>query len=360
MTVGAFAGWVTVYNGGDLWTGVLVAALAGAAFGVLHGVPDRAARPVAACHGHRHHASCHVADLLCYRMRVPERHVAAEDRALRALRDARSVADPDIWATLCSTKRRSPIWRSSRSIVVAYVLYRTPIGLAVRTVGENPAAVEAQGIDVTLLRIGAVTVGSAFMAHRRRVPHHVGLQLVLFDMVNGRGWICIALVVFGSWRPGKALLGALLFAAFDAYQLRLQQLAGAYRALPGVPDAALYSVDPGADRDVAARRLSTGADDPLSQGRALNGDHDARSHHSRRQPARRPAGHRYRHPGRQDRQRSSRAEGERRPGDRRQRAAWSRRPSSMRISTWMRPCRSACRASTSRAPCWKASRCGAS
>ena len=40
-------------------------------------------------------------------------------------------------------------------IVVAYVLNRTPIGLAVRTVGENPAAVEAQGIDVTLLRIGA-------------------------------------------------------------------------------------------------------------------------------------------------------------------------------------------------------------
>ena len=44
-------------------------------------------------------------------------------------------------------------------------------------------------------------------------------------MINGRGWIAIALVVFGSWRPGKALLGAILFAAFDAYQLRLQQIA---------------------------------------------------------------------------------------------------------------------------------------
>ena len=37
-----------------------------------------------------------------------------------------------------------------------------------------------------------------------------------FDMINGRGWICVALVVFASWRPGKALLGALLFAVFDA------------------------------------------------------------------------------------------------------------------------------------------------
>ena len=47
-----------------------------------------------------------------------------------------------------------------------------------------------------------------------------------FNMVNGRGWICIALVVFASWRPGKALVGALLFAVFDALQLRLQQAAG--------------------------------------------------------------------------------------------------------------------------------------
>jgi simple sugar transport system permease protein len=51
-----------------------------------------------------------------------------------------------------------------------------------------------------------------------------------FNMVNGRGWVCVALVVFASWRPGKALLGALLFAFFDALQLRLQQ-AGA-SALP--------------------------------------------------------------------------------------------------------------------------------
>ena len=52
-----------------------------------------------------------------------------------------------------------------------------------------------------------------------------------FNMVNGRGWICVALVVFASWRPGKALLGALIFAFFDALQLRLQQ-GGLRRACP--------------------------------------------------------------------------------------------------------------------------------
>ena len=48
-----------------------------------------------------------------------------------------------------------------------------------------------------------------------------------FGMTNGRGWICVALVIFASWRPGKALIGALLFAGLDAMQVRAQQVAGA-------------------------------------------------------------------------------------------------------------------------------------
>jgi simple sugar transport system permease protein len=52
-----------------------------------------------------------------------------------------------------------------------------------------------------------------------------------FGMVNGRGWVCIALVIFASWRPGKALLGALLFGSFDALQVRLQTEMGAF--VPG-------------------------------------------------------------------------------------------------------------------------------
>ncbi len=49
-------------------------------------------------------------------------------------------------------------------------------------------------------------------------------------MVQGRGWVCIALVVFASWKPARALLGALLFALFDAYQLRLSHVVG--KAIP--------------------------------------------------------------------------------------------------------------------------------
>ena len=86
----------------------------------------------------------------------------------------------------------------------------------------------ADGLSVTALRLGAVTIGSGLMAVGGAFLTLSAFSSFFFEMVNGRGWICIALVVFGSWRPGKALLGALLFGAFDAYQVRLQPLAGAY------------------------------------------------------------------------------------------------------------------------------------
>ena len=110
--------------------------------------------------------------------------------------------------------------------VIGYVLYRTPVGLAVRTVGENPAAAEGQGISVIGVRIGAIAAGSALMAVAGAFLTLSAFNAFYFNMVNGRGWICVALVVFASWRPGKALLGAILFAAFDALQLRLQQSSG--------------------------------------------------------------------------------------------------------------------------------------
>jgi simple sugar transport system permease protein len=100
---------------------------------------------------------------------------------------------------------------------------RTPLGLAVRMVGENPAAAEGQGLSVQGLRIGAICAGSALMGVAGSFLTLSAFNAFFFNMVNGRGWVCVALVVFASWRPGKALVGALVFAFFDALQLRLQQ-----------------------------------------------------------------------------------------------------------------------------------------
>ena len=113
--------------------------------------------------------------------------------------------------------------------VSAWVLARTPLGLAIRMSGENPHAVEAQGLNPIGLRIGAVMAGSALMAVGGAFLTMAAFNSFFPTMVQGRGWIAIALVVFASWQPGKALLGAVLFALFDAFQLRLQT------AMPDAP-----------------------------------------------------------------------------------------------------------------------------
>ena len=219
MTMGAMAGWMAVYQGADLWTGVLVAALCGGLMGLLHAtltVPLGLSQHVAGIGVTLLGTSL---SYFVYRLVLPQASTPPTVEPFQPL---------DLPGALAQT----PMTYMALILVavVAYVLYRTPVGLAVRMVGENPAAAEAQGLSVTAVRVGAVVAGSALMALAGAFLTLSAFNAFFFNMVNGRGWICIALVVFASWRPGKALLGALLFAAFDALQLRLQQVAGG--ALP--------------------------------------------------------------------------------------------------------------------------------
>ena len=102
----------------------------------------------------------------------------------------------------------------------------TAFGLSVKMAGENPMSLEAQGINVLFVRTIAVIVGSSLMAVGGAYLTMSAFDAFYFGMINGRGWIAIALVIFASWKPERALLGALLFAGLDAYQVRAQQLAG--------------------------------------------------------------------------------------------------------------------------------------
>jgi ABC-type uncharacterized transport system permease subunit len=225
MTVGAFAGWIAVYSGADLWTGVAVAAIAGAAFGLLHGfltVPLGLSQHVV---GIGITLLATSLTYFIYRVALPEVTSPPKIEPFQPFAIPGLSEIPLIGPALFN---QTPLTYLAFITVgvVSYVLYRTPVGIAVRAAGENPAAVEAQGISVTAIRMGAVMAGSALMAVGGAFLTMSAFNSFFFEMVNGRGWICIALVVFGSWRPGKALLGAILFAAFDAYQVRLQQVAG--------------------------------------------------------------------------------------------------------------------------------------
>lgn len=225
MTLGAMAGWMTVYQGGDLWTGVMVAALAGGMLGLLHAL-------LTVPLGLSQHVTGIGVTLLgtslsyyVYRMVLPQ---VSSPPTIEPFQPWAVPLLSDIPMVGQALFNQTPLTYAALAAVglVAWVLYRTPLGLAVRMVGENPAAAEAQGISVTVVRMGAVVCGSALMAVGGAFLTLSAFNAFFFNMINGRGWICIALVVFASWRPGKALLGAVLFAAFDALQLRLQQIVG--------------------------------------------------------------------------------------------------------------------------------------
>jgi len=225
MVAGAFSGWFTVYMGGDLWTGVFVAALTGAMFGLLHGfltVPLGLSQHVTGIGITLLAASL---TYFTYRILLPE---VSSPPKIEPFQPFAVPVLSDIPVLGPALFNQTPLTYLAYFTVaaVAFIFYRTPVGVAVRAVGENPAAVEAQGISVTAVRIGAVMAGSALMAVGGAFLTMSAFNSFFFEMINGRGWIAIALVVFGSWRPGKALIGAVLFAAFDAYQVRLQQITG--------------------------------------------------------------------------------------------------------------------------------------
>ena len=151
--------------------------------------------------------------------------------------------------------------------ITIYALYRTPVGLAARMAGENPVALEAQGINVLMVRTGAVMIGSAIMAIGGAYLTISAFDAFFFGMINGRGWICIALVIFASWKPGRALFGALLFAGLDAFQVRAQQLAGGDIPVSIFPNDALSVIDCCNDYYFQAYALSASAIATLSSWR---------------------------------------------------------------------------------------------
>jgi len=106
--------------------------------------------------------------------------------------------------------------------VVAVGLYRTRIGLAIRAVGDNPDAAATAGIRVLAIRYAATAFGGALAGLGGAYLSLVYAQGWVENMTAGRGLVAVGLVIFASWNPWKAALGALLFGGATSFQLRLQ------------------------------------------------------------------------------------------------------------------------------------------
>jgi simple sugar transport system permease protein len=221
MLIAAMSGFTVASMTGDLWLGVLAAAVTGGAFAAMHGV-------LTVYLG----LSQHVAGIgltlftsgLAY---FTYRLVFGEKTVPPSITGFVPIALPG----LSSVPLLGPVLFNQFALVylamlaipvAAFVLYRTPFGLSLRMCGENPRAADSAGVDVLRMRMIAVTIGGVLMGIAGSFLTMAQFNAFTFGVISGRGWIAIALVVFGRWDPWRTALGALFFAAIDALQLRLQ------------------------------------------------------------------------------------------------------------------------------------------
>jgi len=227
FVAGAMAGWMTVWFGFSLWTGLLVAIIVGGFFGLIHAI-------LTVPLGLSQHVSGLGVTMLAtsvsyftYRTALPKVSSPPKIEPFQPL-DVPFLSELPFVGPILS-QQTAMTWLAILMVgLVWWIFNRTPLGLSIRAVGDNHNAVDAQGLSVYGIRIGSIIVGSSIMALGGAFLTMSAFDSFFFGMVNGRGWICIALVIFASWRPGKALLGAILFGAFDAFQVRLQTEVGAF------------------------------------------------------------------------------------------------------------------------------------
>jgi simple sugar transport system permease protein len=108
--------------------------------------------------------------------------------------------------------------------VLWFVLYKTRLGITLRAVGENPAAADALGVNVTFVRYAAVAFGGMMAGIGGSYLSISYAPAWIEGMTAGAGWIVVALTIFAMWDPSRALLGAYLFGGVRVLQFRLQPL----------------------------------------------------------------------------------------------------------------------------------------
>jgi simple sugar transport system permease protein len=106
--------------------------------------------------------------------------------------------------------------------VTWYILYRTAFGLRLRSVGENPEAADAAGVSVTRIRYTAVLLSGALAAIGGAYLSIGQSSLFTRNMTSGRGFIALAALIFGKWRPVQTMLACLLFGFTEAIAIQLQ------------------------------------------------------------------------------------------------------------------------------------------
>lgn len=220
MLVGAFAAFYGTLTTGSVWVGVAMAMFAGLAMGMLMSVISVTLRAEQGISGIGLSLFGLGLSSLLFKVLVGTVKTVDGFRPIRIplLSDLPYLGDIFFSQNL-------PVYVAFLLVPVSwYVLERTPWGLSVRAVGQNPAAADTLGVSVTLVRYVCVCLGAVLAGLAGAALSIASVNLFQENLTAGAGYIAVALVYFGGWRPVGILLGALLFSTVTAIQLRMQVL----------------------------------------------------------------------------------------------------------------------------------------
>jgi general nucleoside transport system permease protein len=223
MLMGALTGFLAARATGSLWLGVGAACLVGMALGMLMVV-------LAVYMGLSQHVSGLGITLLCsglamyvYRSVVGSPNVPPTVAPFTTLPLPLLSGLPLLGRAFFDQYALTYVAFATVPLL-SFLLRRSSFGLGVLAVGENPFAADTAGLRVYAVRTVCVVAGSGLMGVAGAFMTLAHQNMFLAEVIGGRGWVCIAMVIFGNWNPYLAAMGALGFGVLDGLQLRLQTM----------------------------------------------------------------------------------------------------------------------------------------
>lgn len=238
MLLGGFAAFLATYNTGSLWSGVLWGMLAGGLMSALFSlivVTLKADQTIAGLT-----TNIFAAGVSLYMFRYTFADVATEN--LATVETFSEVPIPILseipfLGEVLFNQHVLTYLVIIMVFVIHLFLYRTKYGLALRAIGDNPRAVDMKGVNVNRYQYLAVIFGGIMAGLGGSFLTIASAGLYSPGIVAGRGWIALAIVILGNWKPVRILLAALLFGFLDTFQLQVQGLGFnfPYQALVALP-----------------------------------------------------------------------------------------------------------------------------
>lgn len=225
LQMGALVGFLFTFQTGSLWLGVLAACISGILFGLFMGFMVTTLKLNQTVSGLALNLLSSGITFYWYRIvfagvgsqNLPNLKIfkVGEIPGLSEIPYAGDILFSQHWLTYIAILCVPAVW---------YFLHKTRLGLQIRSTGENPRAVDMKGLSVAAHQYGALAfcglmagLGGAFLTL-------ASSGMFIPEIQAGRGWIAIALVIFGNWIPWRILVAALFFGFIEALQLSMQAL----------------------------------------------------------------------------------------------------------------------------------------